>query len=295
MSGPAPSTSRDVDGMTRERSSPNTVRRSAAVPPCTPSPGASIGPLMSVTSGPVAPTVAPMTTPTAPNGSAPALTWEISSMTCCATVRPSARPSCCTVAPSGFDVMASTNTPPPCVAAISITGCNDQKPRYGLAVIASTYIGLTGSRYALAYAAAVDPMSPRFTSSRTMAPASRNCRIVDSKVAIPREPNRSKKADCGLITAIRSANASTAICANRSSPSGLSGNPQRIKSSGCGSIPTHNGPRSSSARRSRTAKLSICHSSLDTGGPSVAGVPVVANQRGPINAGQSKRANRSGS
>jgi hypothetical protein len=94
--------------------------------------------------------VAPTTNPKLPSGSAPRLSCEISSMTVCATVRPSAPRARWTLAPSGLEVSASTKTPPPCLLATSNIGASELTPRNGLAVTASTYIGLDGSRYASA-------------------------------------------------------------------------------------------------------------------------------------------------
>src|SRR5690606_37416520 len=72
-----------------------------------------------------------------------------------------------------------------------------------------------------------------------------------SSTATPREPNRSKKADCGLSTPTRSASASTVMRAKRSRPRGSSSRPQALSSSGWGSMPTQSGPRVSMAWRSR--------------------------------------------
>ena len=90
-------------------------------------------------------------------------------------------------------------------------------------------------------------MSPRFTSSSTSAPAARDSAITRSSTAMPRLPNRSKNADCGLTTATYGATASTAVSANRSSPATSSVRPHSCSSAACGSIPTQNGPRSARA------------------------------------------------
>ena len=63
---------------------------------------------------------------------------------------------------------------------------------------------------------------------------------------MPAEPNASKNADCGLITAAVPARAVTHLSANRASPAEVTGRPQAASSSGCGSMPTHTGPSSSS-------------------------------------------------
>ena len=72
-----------------------------------------------------------------------------------------------------------------------------------------------------------------------------------SSTAIPREPNRSKNADCGFTAATRGASASTAVRANFSSPLTESVRPQASSRPACGSMPAHSGPRPSIASRSR--------------------------------------------
>src|SRR5674476_515029 len=83
----------------------------------------------------------------------------------------------------------------------------------------------------------VEPMSPRFTSSRDSVPASRRPVSVRSSTATPAEPKRSKNADCGLTAATVPANASTQVIANISRPWTLSSRPQCANSAGWGSIP----------------------------------------------------------
>ena len=98
------------------------------------------------------------------------------------------------------------------------------------------------------------PMSPRLTSRTTSAPAARQAATVRSSTAMPRDPYASKNADCGLITAAVSANASTQMSAKRARPSTSSVRPHASSSAGCGSMPTHSEPRSSSAASSRVPK-----------------------------------------
>ncbi len=74
---------------------------------------------------------------------------------------------------------------------------------------------------------------------------------------MPRLPQRSKKADCGLTTATTSATFSTTVRLNRSSPAGESSSPQAVSSAGLGSMPTHRGPRSSSLARRRAPNESF--------------------------------------
>ena len=76
----------------------------------------------------------------------------------------------------------------------------------------------------------------------TSVPASRSPASARSRTATPREPNTSKKADCGLTTATCPANASTQVSVNRSSPSTSSARPHASTSARCGSMPAHSGP-----------------------------------------------------
>ena len=72
---------------------------------------------------------------------------------------------------------------------------------------------------------------------------------------MPREPCRSKNADCGLITAATPANASTAVIENFSRPNTLSVSPQSSSSPGCGSMPTQSRPRPATASLSLLPKV----------------------------------------
>ena len=77
-----------------------------------------------------------------------------------------------------------------------------------------------------------------------MAPASRMSASTRSSTAIPREPKASKKADCGLKTAIRSPSSSTIPRAQASRPFTSVASPQAARTEGIGSIPTQRFPRS---------------------------------------------------
>ena len=100
-----------------DRSVRRRSRRSASGrPPCAPTPGTRTGPPSALTSGGVD-SVAPTTTPTDPgSGDAARLTAAAASTIDCATVRPSVCAHC-TLAPSGLDVAARTNTPRPCAGS----------------------------------------------------------------------------------------------------------------------------------------------------------------------------------
>ncbi len=71
---------------------------------------------------------------------------------------------------------------------------------------------------------------------------------------MPREPNRSKNADCGLTAATWGASTSVAESANFSSPLTESVSPHASSSAACGSMPAHSGPRPSIAARRRAPK-----------------------------------------
>ena len=97
----------------------------------------------------------------------------------------------------------------------------------------------------------VEPMSPRFASSSTSAPASLVSARTLSSTAIPADPYDSKNADCGLSTATVGPRASTTVIAKRSRPCTEAGKPHACSRPGCGSIPTHSGPRVSIAVTNR--------------------------------------------
>ena len=72
-----------------------------------------------------------------------------------------------------------------------------------------------------------------------------------SSAAMPAEPYTSKKADCGLNAATWSPSASTSVRAHVSAPAASALSPQAFSRDGCGSIPTHSGPRAVTTSRSR--------------------------------------------
>ena len=96
----------------------------------------------------------------------------------------------------------------------------------------------------------VEPISPRLASARTSTPPSRSPAIVCSSTRYPADPYASKNATCGLTTA-KPSNALRQMSLNRARPSGSTGSPQALSSPGCGSIPTHSGPRCATARDRR--------------------------------------------
>ena len=63
--------------------------------------------------------------------------------------------------------------------------------------------------HAVAYARAVEPMSPRFTSAITSSPAARAYAQTCSKARTPAHPCASKNADCGFTATACCATAST--------------------------------------------------------------------------------------
>src|SRR6476469_1163743 len=125
-------------------------------------------------------------------------------------------------------------------------------------------------------------MSPRLASSSASAPAPRASARTRSSTAIPAEPYDSKNADCGLSTATVGPRASTTVNANRSNPLTVTGRPQSSSSSGCGSIPTHNGPRLSIAATS----LAPTGSMMDN---ETTPLRWVASGDGPIQFGEQRR------
>src|SRR5215217_6619689 len=167
-SGPSRSSSRDTAGSSCPGRAPAKPLSASGRPPCAPTPGTRTGPWRSLRSGGSV-SVAPTTTPTDPgSGSAVLLTAAAASTIDCATVRPSTSARC-TEAPSGLEVAASTKTPRPCDAAVSRIGCSEPKPKYGETVTASAASG-DSPAHASAYAAIVEPMSPRLASASPSTP-----------------------------------------------------------------------------------------------------------------------------
>ena len=107
-------------------------------------------------------------------------------------------------------------------------------PRYGLTVTASAP---RTSNSAVAWRAAVDPMSPRFASATNGTSGGTSDRIRSS-AASPADPCASKKARLGLIAAATGSVASMIRRANRSTPASVAGKPSG-SASGSGSTPTH--------------------------------------------------------
>src|ERR1700710_817850 len=96
---------------------------------------------------------------------------------------------------------------------------------------------------------------------------------------MPREPNRSKKADWGLTTAATSAKASTQVSANRSSDTRSSASPQSSSRAACGSIPIQAEPRLDTASVSRLPKLMCASPDLVRAQPAQAGLLGLAAMR----------------
>ena len=119
-------------------------------------------------------------------------------------------------------------------AAPARNGSSARRPRYGLAVTASTP---SPSKSATAWRATVVSTSPRFASAMTGMPAGIAAR-TRSRAARPGLPKASKKARFGFMAAANGAVASTISRANRSTPARPAGNPAGT-ASGVGSIPTH--------------------------------------------------------
>ena len=103
------------------------------------------------------------------------------------------------------------------------------------------------SRYAAAYALAVEPMSPRLPSATTISPAVRAYAQTFSKDCIPSAPSASKNASWGLTPTAYGATASITPRQNRVNASAASARPSPASpasssgsSSGTGSSPTSN-------------------------------------------------------
>ena len=138
--------------------------------------------------------------------------------------------SCNSPAP-GLDVRHSTYANR---SGRSSNGAIASAPRYGLTVTASA--PRTSNR-AVAWRAAVEPMSPRFASATTGRSAGRLARIR-SRAAIPADPKASKNARFGLIAAATGPAASATSVANRSRPRRSRENPDG-RPARSGSRPRH--------------------------------------------------------
>ena len=96
-----------------------------------------------------------------------------------------------------------------------------------MTVIASA-TGGEPSRYAEAYALAVDPMSPRLPSATTISPAVRAYWQTLSKDCIPSAPSASKNASWGLTPTAYGATASITPQQNRVHASAASARPSPV-------------------------------------------------------------------
>src|SRR5437764_3288303 len=226
--------------------------------PCAPTPGRSrIERGSSFRASPtarecVAPTTAPtLESPCSPIRSSPHSATKRA--TCCHSRPPSLSLTSWTSPPPSFEVLTRQNTPPPCRRQAPKKGSSESRPRYGFTVTASA-TGFSPSRYAAAYARAVEPMSPRFASAITSRPAARAYSDACSKARMPSAPSASKNASCGFTATACGATASTMPQQKRAtSPRSSTGS-----RSGLGSSPTTSCERfrSTSAAR-RSANVSV--------------------------------------
>ena len=185
----------------------NARATSAGVAPWAPIPGSSSGAcgssrLASPTSrGWVAPTTAPtLERPQSPTSSSPQ--EATSSATWCQSGRPSESFRSWT-SPAGVRGLEHAEDPRACPARAPVrNGSSDSRPRYVWTVMASPTgpSPFRGSRYAVAYARAVEPMSPRLRVDEDHEQAGRAGVRADILEApcIPCEPSASKNAICGL-------------------------------------------------------------------------------------------------
>src|SRR5947208_2746087 len=244
--------------------------------PCAPTPGRSrIERGSSFRASPtarecVAPTTAPtLESPCSPIRSSPHSATKRA--TCCHSRPPSLSLTSWTSPPPSFEVLTRQNTPPPCRRQAPKKGSSESRPRYGFTVTASA-TGFSPSRYAAAYARAVEPMSPRFASAITSRPAARAYSDACSKARMPAAPRASKNASCGLTATACGATASTIPQQKRAtSPRSSTGS-----RSGFGSSPTTicDRFRSTSAAR-RSAKVSVA-TAIDRNGNGTGGRPSAA-------------------
>src|SRR6266566_3499493 len=245
---------------------------SAGVAPWAPTPGSNrIARGRSLRASPTARgCVAPMTAPTddkpcSPTRSAPHS--ATSSATWCQTCRPSERTRSCTSAPPALDVLTTQKMPAPSRRHAARNGSSESRPRYGFTVTASASGGLPfdDSRYAAAYARAVEPMSPRFASAITCNPAAREYAQTSSRARTPSAPSASKNATCGLTATTYGATASTRPRQKRSQAAAACSRPRWASPfsstgrwSGRGSSPTTSWERfRSTASAKRSAKFVV--------------------------------------
>ena len=232
--------------------------RRPAVPPWAPIPGTSSGPLMARSSS-VPPMVAPTTAPKEPSGVGPGVERA-------QPVEHGAGDGAAAGGAGVLDLAAlrvggqgeHEDARRRGARAVSTIGSSEPKPRYGLAVIASTASGEAGRGRRRRSAWAVEPMSPRLTSRSTSAPAARARRRPARGQRCPRQPNRSKNADCGLTR--RDTRRQRLDRGQREllQPGRRRrSRPQASSSAACGSIPAHSGPRWSIAARRRAPKAPL--------------------------------------
>src|SRR6266545_1845410 len=233
----------------------NARATSAGVAPCAPTAGGCVAPITAPTEeSPCSPTRS------APHSATSSATW-------CHTCRPSERTRSCTSALPEFEVLITQNRPAPSRRQAARKGSIESRPRYGLTVTASASGSrpFVRSRNAVAYARAVEPMSPRFASAITWRPAARAYAHTSSSARTPSAPNASKNATCGFTPTTYGATASTSPRQKRAQASADSARPRCAspfsstgRRSGRGSSPTTSCERlCSTASASRSAKCVV--------------------------------------
>ncbi len=165
----------------------------------------------------------------------------------------SAPPTCCTDAPSGFEVRARRTRPSRLRREVK-GRAERSKPRYGLSVTESAaradrpaatrprkrHGGADVAALGVGDAEHPPPPRPPQGPVPALAMPAEPCRSRAPPAASPRQRARRRRRG-------RSAK-------KRSSPRASSARPQRCSSAGCGSTPTQSGPRSAMARPSRGAE-----------------------------------------
>ena len=91
-------------------------------------------------------------------------------------------------------------------------------------------------------------MSPHLASMIASVPYPWACATVSRSTAMPSGPCRSKNAACGLTEATSGAHTATNRWQNARSPAASSRNPQPLRASADGSMPTQSGERSAASR-----------------------------------------------
>ena len=199
--------------------------------------------------------VAPTTTPTSPSGAAPALRAAASSTIAWAVLRAGPTRPAAPARPPGWTSGPARTPRARRRPRSGSPASSEPKPRYGDSVTASAASGAptaeVGVRVAVhrgADVAALDVQDGQRRRCRRSAASTR------SSTAMPREPCRSKNADCGLTTATCPASASHAghgeplqpVRRRRSAPTRRAG-------PGAGRCPTQSGPSASTAAGARAA------------------------------------------